>query len=421
MQHLLFLTHRIPYPPTKGDKVRSYHLLKCLASRYRVHLGAFVDDPEDLAHAVALRDFCETCHLVFLHTAIAKARSFAGLLTRQPLTLPYYYSSRMRAWVNRVLGTAPIRRVLVFSAAMAQYVSEASGLIRVADLVDVDSEKWRQYAESRSWPYSAIYRRESRTLLNYERQIAGQFDAAVFVSAAEASLFRTLAPEVSERVCHINNGVDWEYFSPDRPYPKPVGIGKHAIVFTGAMDYWPNVEAVEWFARGAFQRIQNQVLDAEFWIVGARPTPAVQNLGRLRGVKVTGVVPDIRPYLAHAQFAVAPLRIARGVQNKILEAMAMARPVLASPEAAEGIEARPGKELVVAHNDLDFVQDAMRLLLQRDTADVIGMAARSRVEQSYSWDRSLRQFEGLLAEHAPSIGDPASATASTYSAERRFS
>src|SRR5262249_46179735 len=194
MEHLLFLAHRIPYPPTKGDKVRSYNLLRYLATRYRVHLGAFVDDDADLAHTGALRELCEGCHLPRLDTRIARMRSLTGLASGAPLTLPYYASASMGRWVAEVLRTQAVRKVVVFSSGMAQYVPPMKELRCVVDLVDVDSDKWWQYAARQPWPWSAIYRRESRTLLRYEREIAGRFDATVLVSSAEADLFRRLAP-----------------------------------------------------------------------------------------------------------------------------------------------------------------------------------------------------------------------------------
>ena len=404
MQRLLFLAHRIPYPPTKGDKVRSYHLLKYLAGRYRVHLGAFVDDESDFAYAGALRELCEECHLVRLNPKLAKVKSLVGLVSGEALTLPYYRSASMHRWVSQVLRATPVQGVLVFSAAMAQYVMSSSGVPRVADLVDVDSDKWRQYAATQRWPYSAIYRRESRALLRYERQIARHFDATVFVSAAEAGLFRQLAPEAADKVWHVNNGVDTDYFSSRRTYANPYGDSKRVLVFTGAMDYWPNVDAVVSFAHAAFPAIRRELPDAEFYIVGARPTPEVQRLAELPGVSVTGAVPDIRPYLAHATLAVAPLRIARGVQNKVLEAMAMAKPVLASPQAAEGIEARVGQELLVAVDDTEFAREAVRLL-EADNAAAVGVAGRARVLVSYAWESSLSRFEQLLTSGVRSAAE----------------
>ncbi|MEO8133050.1 MAG: TIGR03087 family PEP-CTERM/XrtA system glycosyltransferase [Betaproteobacteria bacterium] len=394
--HLLYLVHRIPYPPTKGDKVRSCNLLKFLASRFQVHLGAFVDDEADWQHAAALKELCVECHLVRLNPVVAKARSLLGLASGQPLTLPYYRNAGMQRWVREVLRSVPIQGILVFSAAMAQYVMSAEGVHRVADLVDVDSDKWRQYALTQAWPYSAIFRRESRTLLEYERHIASRFDATVFVSADEAGLFRQLAPEVSAKVWHVSNGVDSDYFSPERTYANPYSQGDTVLTFTGAMDYWPNIDAVAWFAREVFPGIRRRLPAARFCIVGSRPAAEVTRLAGLPGVTVTGSVPDIRPYLAHASLAVAPLRIARGLQNKVLEAMAMAKPVLASPQAAEGIEAQPGKELLIAVDDADFVRQALQLL-ETGGGGSIGISARSRVVAFYSWERTLGQLEELLS------------------------
>jgi sugar transferase (PEP-CTERM/EpsH1 system associated) len=402
VQDLLFLAHRIPYPPNKGDKVRSYHLLRHLASRYRVHLGAFVDDRADFAHASTLQGICETCRLIELKPLVAKVKSLAALGGTEPLTVAYYRSKAMRLWVNEVLQQASIQQVLVFSAAMAQYVMAATNVRRVADLVDVDSDKWRQYAAAQPWPYSAIYRRESRVLLEYEREIARHFDATVFVSAPEAALFRERAPEVAGKVWHVNNGVDLQYFSPERSYANPYESSERVVVFTGAMDYWPNSDAVAWFAREVFPSVLARVPAARFYIVGARPAPEVKNLAALPGVRVTGAVPDIRPYLAHATLAVAPLRTARGIQNKVLEAMAMAKPVLASPEAAEGIDAEVGKELLVAVRTEAFARETSRLLDQGGDAE-LGRAGRAWVLSWCAWDRNLSHFDHLLAPHGAAV------------------
>ena len=319
----------------------------------------------------------------------------------------------MQDWVNGVLRSVPVEGILVFSAAMAQYVTAPKGIRRVADLVDVDSDKWRQYAATRTWPYSAVFRRESRKLLEYERDIACRFDATVFVSADEAALFRRLAPEAAAKVWHVSNGVDSDYFSPERTYLNPYRQGERVLVFTGAMDYWPNVDAVEWFARELFPRIRSTYSNVSFYVVGSRPAPEVVRLAELPGVIVTGGVPDIRPYLAHATLAVAPLRIARGLQNKVLEAMAMAKPVLASPQAAEGIEAEPGKELLVASSENDFVRQTLQVL-EREDATEIGAAGRARVLAAFSWHSNLSRFEDLLSENQHGNEMPADGTSARF-------
>ncbi len=404
MQELLFLTHRIPFPPNKGDKIRSFNLLKHLAQTYRVHLGTFVDDPQDWCYLPDVKGLCaETCFIP-LHPRRARLRSLAGLVNGQPLTLPYYRNAALQQWVDRLLAGGAVRRVLVFSAAMAQYVAgERHGIRRVLDFVDMDSDKWRQYAAGSRWPLRAIYRREARQLFRYERRMANTFEASTFVSQAEAQLFAQHAPETAARVGYVENGVDTDYFSAARDYPNPYAPDERVLVFTGAMDYWANVDAVSWFARQVFPAIRAQAGDARFYIVGARPTPEVQRLAALPGVLVTGAVADIRPYLAHARAAVAPLRIARGVQNKVLEAMAMARPVLASSQAMDGIRTCPGIEALVSDTPAAMAQQALMLLSAADV-DEYGRRGRACVLQHYNWTANLRRIEHLLegAERTPS-------------------
>lgn len=396
MQELLYLVHRIPYPPDKGDKIRSYHLLKHLSEHYRIHLGTFIDEEKDWKYLDKVKNLCsgETC-FANLNPKAARLRSLSGLFSGQPLTLPYYWDGGLQTWVDSVLETRPIRNILVFSSAMAQYVNHTGPIRRIIDFVDIDSDKWLQYSATKTWPMSWIYRRESRLLLSYERKVAKDFDSAAFVSEIEANLFKQLAPEAATKVTYFNNGVDADYFSPQNIYPNPYLAGIEALVFIGAMDYWANVDAVEWFARSIFPAIRAQLPEIEFHIVGARPVAEVMALTVLPGVTVTGSVPDVRPYLAHASLAVAPLRIARGIQNKVLEAMAMEKIVIASPQAVEGINAARGQELLVANGEGDFAHQIITLF-QNGSRRNIARAARARVLEDYSWKRNLGRIDALL-------------------------
>jgi len=398
MEDLLFLTHRIPYPPNKGDKIRSYHLLKHLTQNYRVHLGTFIDDPDDSQHIDHVNDLCGRTYFARLKPNTARLRSLGGLITNRPLTLDYYRDAGLQTWVEHVLHELPIKRVLVFSSAMAQYVSQAGRVRRIIDFVDIDSDKWLQYARKQTWPISWLYRREGRLLLHYERQVARDFDASLFVSKAEADLFKQLAPESAAKTGFFNNGVDADYFSPTRSYQNPYPVDALPLVFTGAMDYWPNVDAVQWFAREILPAVLAQNPGTRFYIVGSRPTAAVRALAELPGVVVTGKVSDIRPYLAHARLAVAPLRIARGIQNKVLEAMAMAKPVIASAQALEGITANTGEDVLLARDSEEFIS-TISALLQRPL-DAIGKAARVRVLADYSWELNLKRVDELFSPDA---------------------
>jgi sugar transferase (PEP-CTERM/EpsH1 system associated) len=406
MQDILYLTHRIPYPPNKGDKIRSYHLLKHLAQRYRVHLGTFVDDPDDWQYLDEVKKFCTTTHFAALNPRTAKLHSLGALATNQPLTLAYYSNSGLQQWTDEVLREQAIERVLVFSSAMAQYATDAHRARCIIDFVDIDSDKWLQYAEKKSWPMSWLYRREGRTLLNYERHVARKFDASLFVSQAEADLFKQLAPESADKTSFFNNGVDTDYFSPANDYPNPYPANEAVIVFTGAMDYWPNIDAVQWFAKECLPAVLTNIPEARFYIVGSRPAPQVQALSALAGVCVTGSVADIRPYIAHARVAVAPLRIARGIQNKVLEAMAMAKSVVVSPQALEGIHAEPGRELMLAENAEQFSAMVSTLLTQPDAT--LGSNARARVVSAYGWSSNLARVDELLDGVVPDTAESTS-------------
>lgn len=390
-ESLLFLAHRIPYPPDKGDKIRSFHLLRHLSTRYAVHLGAFVDDPDDWRHAEALGQWCASVKLVGLSPLRARLRSLMGLVRGEALTLPYYRSAELAGWVDETVRAHRVRLGLAYSSAMAQYLP-ATLIRRVLDMVDVDSDKWSQYAPTRPWPLSWIYAREGRLLARWEARAGQASTSTVLVSEAEAALFRSRAPEVAERVQAFENGVDADYFSPDRDYPDPYAGHRQTLVFTGAMDYWPNVDAVNWFAREILPRVQARCPQARFTIVGSRPSEAVQALTVLPGVAVTGRVPDVRPYLAHAACAVAPLRIARGVQNKVLEAMAMACPVVASPAAAEGLRAMPGRDFTLAEHP-DGLADAVCDHLTRPARNPAG---RTAVRTHYDWATNLARIDVLL-------------------------
>ncbi len=395
-ESVLFLVHRIPYPPNKGDKIRSYHMLRFLAERYRVHLGTFVDDEGDWIHLPEVEKLCADVCAVRLNPTWRRVLSLKGLLGGEPLSVPYYESSELGAWVHRKVYQEGITRMVFFSSPMAQYApSNGVAVRKVVDFVDVDSEKWRQYAERHSWPMSWLYRREGERLLAFERAVASSADASVFVTPEEADLFRRRAHFDDDRVRSVVNGVDTEYFSPERAFDDPHGSPGPVLVFTGLMDYWANVDAVTWFASESFPSIRRASEGARFVIVGARPTRQVDRLASRPGVEVTGAVADVRPYLAHADLSVAPLRVARGIQNKVLEAMAMARPVVTTTAAREGLALHP--ELQRGGDSAEGFADAVLALLRSpEERRRIGTMGRDWVRQNHDWARTLRPVGDLI-------------------------
>lgn len=393
-EDLLLLVHRIPFPPNKGDKIRSYHLLKHLVKKYTVHLACFVDDQNDLQYLDTVKQWCGESYFEELNPTKAKLGSTTALLMNRPLSLDYYRSTSMQAWVDRTIKNLSITKIVVFSSVMAQFVETKRESRRVVDFVDIDSDKWLQYASKKVWPMSWLYQREGRTLLAYERKIASICDASLFVSETEADLFKKLAPESVAKIGYFNNGVDTDYFSPHIQHNNPYFASDKVIVFTGAMDYWPNIDAVQWFIDEVFSKLRERHPDVFFYIVGSKPTEQVMQLGNIPGVRVTGFVADVRPYLAYASVAVAPLRIARGIQNKVLEAMAMAKTVVVSPQALEGIDAIIGQELLLAENAMAFTSILENILSENNSQ--IGNAAREKVNSRYNWESNLKSVDRLL-------------------------
>jgi len=406
MANLLYLVHRMPYPPDKGDKVRSYHLLKHLAARHRVFVGTFIDDPEDVAHLEALRAMCADLQVITLNPRRAKLASLGALLGGRALTLDYYDDRRLHRWVRETIAKQSIDAALVFSSSMVQYLKAWPSLPALLDLVDVDSAKWTQYAGEHRWPISWLYRREGERLLAYEREAVDKAAKSFLVTDKEVALFEQLAPEHRGRVQALSNGVDADYFSPDPLRASPYRADELPLVFTGAMDYWPNVDGITWFAREALPALRQRWPSLRLHIVGRNPVASVRALAS-DAVSISGTVPDVRPYLQYAAVVVAPLRLARGLQNKVLEAMAMARPVVAAQACVDALSARAGQDLMAAIHADDYVRQVDALLRDAPGATAMALAGRQRVIDDYGWASQLAGLDKHLAQafgRAPANG-----------------
>ncbi|HEY0028913.1 MAG TPA: TIGR03087 family PEP-CTERM/XrtA system glycosyltransferase [Allosphingosinicella sp.] len=390
MTEILFLAHRIPFPPDRGDKIRSFNILRHLCGLAKVHLACFADDDADAAHLAGLREALGgalgEAHVEVRRTSRAAAGARA-LLTGKPVSLTLFDSGAMRGFAHRILARPEVGTAFAFSSQMAQFVPAGTRLIM--DFVDMDSAKFEAYADG-GGPLASVHRREARRLFAFERETAARAAFSLFVSDAEADLFRDRAALPQADIRALHNGVDLAFYRPGAVSPVSAP-GRPLIVFTGQMDYAPNTDAVAWFAR----EVLPQIPGAHFAIVGRSPTDAVKRLAGER-VTVTGAVPDTRAWLAAADVVAAPLRIARGVQNKVLEAMAMGRPVVASPAAFEGIEAEAGRDLLVADSAEDQARAIRHLLSDSTRAAALGTAARRRMEGAYSWDARLTPLAALV-------------------------
>jgi polysaccharide biosynthesis protein PslH len=395
---ILFLAHRMPYPPDRGDKIRSWHMLRSLAKLAPVHVAALCDDPADLMHLDFLRSVAASVHIEQRHWSKTRAMMRA-MMTGQPASVIAFASVALQAHVDLLLATRPISTIFAFSGQMAQFVPVSLGNRRfVMDFVDMDSAKYAAYAEQYSGLAARANRAEGERLLTFETAVANRADISLFVSEAEAALFRTKASVAYDRVGVIENGIDLEAYNPAHDYQTVESGEGPLIVFTGQMDYRPNIDAVTAFAKDVMPAIFAQTPTAQFAIVGRAPAPAVKALAKLPGIIVTGEVADTQSWLAAAAVVVAPLTLARGVQNKVLEAMAMAKPVVASSAAALGIDAAVGREIIVADGARAQADAVTALLMSPESRQTIGQAARARVEARYSWEARLATLPSLIGQ-----------------------
>ncbi len=413
---LLFLAHRVPYPPNKGDKIRAFHALRVLKARgHAVHLLTFADDPAERAVPDALRALCASVTILPLDRRVANFKALAGVLGRQPLSLRFFSSRAMSGEVERAIATVNPDGIIVYSSSMAQYVPPSYWPRTVTDLVDIDSEKWRDYAEVSREPLASLYRLEWRRLRQYEQMIVRRGAAAVVTTFREALLLDEPGMTFSTGIHVFVNGVDAQFFQPDpggtpeRTVPAGErrffeGPARPRLVFTGAMDYRANVDAVCYFAAEVFPRIRARRPDAEFLIVGSKPSRAVKQLESIDGIRVTGFVEDVRPYLRSAAVCVVPLRVARGIQNKLLEAMACGCAVVATPQAAAAFADISERELLVRSEPADFASAVVELIEHDSRRRDLGAAARQYVAARHNWDRSFGSFVDLVESSISSAG-----------------
>ncbi len=387
---ILFLAHRVPYPLDKGDRIRTFHILRFLARRASVHLACLADEPVTEEAQQALAGVCRRVHIVPLGKMGRMARALGSLVCGRTITEGAFSSDGLRRLVMQWAKETKFHAAAGSASSMAPYLRlpELAKVPAVLDLMDVDSEKWFDYARARSWPLSSVFRTEGRRLRCLEQEMPQWARAVMLVSEAEADLFRSFCPW--DQVHAVSNGVDLEYFHP------AAEESVNGCAFVGALDYYPNVDAAVWFCKEVWPSIHHHHPESTFSLVGRRPTTAVQRLADVPGVQVVGQVPDVRPYLSGAAVVVAPLRIARGLQNKVLEALAAGNAAVASPPALAALQCQPGVDLLAASSAAEWIEAILRLLDNAGLRKELGVAGRKYVEEHHAWERCLEPLTDLL-------------------------
>jgi len=388
---VLFLCHRFPFPPHVGGKVRSFHVIRHLHERgHEVVVASLARANDEGDRCDGIAPFCAKHIAIRASEPLSWARAALRLLTPSPSSMGYFHSPALARAVRQELASRAFDLLFVHCSSVAPYVAGAAGPRRILDFADMDSQKWLEYARWRAFPLSLGYRLEGRKLLAAEKALAARFDVCTVTTRAERATLDSYG--AARRSDWFPNGVDAEYFAPAAEAHEP-----DTIAFIGKMDYFPNAQCMVDFCRDVLPLVRQRRPRARLRIVGANPPARVRALAAIPGVEVTGSVPDVRPFVRSAALAVAPLKIARGTQNKILEAMAMGVPTVASGVAAGGVDAEPGVHFLVA-SDPPSTADAILRLLE-DPAERARFAERGRARMlsHHSWERALRELDRILA------------------------
>ena len=387
---ILFVCHRVPFPPKRGGKIRPFNMIRHLgALGHSVTVASLARNVDELQESAPLAAHCEQVLAEVIPDKRAWLQTIARLPTAQPSSFGYFWSSALARRIRAEIRRQPFDLIICHCSSVAPYVEAVTGTPKMLDYGDMDSQKWREYAGHRPFPLSAGYWLEAVKLERRERSLSRGFDLCTCTTAAELSTLRELG--IREPSDWFPNGVDATFFSPEGGH-----YDANSVCFVGRMDYFPNQQAVLGFCREVLPGLRQRRPAIRFLIVGADPPPHIRSLGQLPGVTVTGSVPDVRPFVRGAAMTVAPLQIARGTQNKILESMALGVPVVCSPQASGGVDAVPGEHLLVAGTTQEWVERVCGLLESADARNHMATAARARVLSHHSWAASMNKMATLI-------------------------
>ncbi|WP_022668874.1 TIGR03087 family PEP-CTERM/XrtA system glycosyltransferase [Desulfospira joergensenii] len=398
-EKILYLCHRIPYPPNKGDKIRSFNEIKFLSKDHTIDLISLADDPNDLKYVQDLKKYCRKVKVFLLNKKVAKIKGILSLLYGKSISQGYFYQKNFQKRVDKWSDFEQYDAFICFSSPMAEYIfklkknrKDVAGTL-IMDFCDLDSDKWIQYARKTPFPLNIVYKKEAFRLFEFEKKINKIFNKSVFVSKKEAALFIKRYPDAKD-IQIISNGVDYQYFDAEKievtqSFPSPM------IVFSGAMDYYANIDGVTWFTKEILTEIKKEIPNIKFYIVGSNPDPSVKALEKDPSVVVTGFVEDIREYYKAADLCIIPLRIARGVQNKVLEAMAMGKAIISTSQAVQGINPEVSRVIEIEDDPKRIAQKIIVFVNDRDKIGEMGKAGIQFVSRYHNWQVNLERLYEL--------------------------
>ncbi|MFK7964986.1 MAG: TIGR03087 family PEP-CTERM/XrtA system glycosyltransferase [Burkholderiaceae bacterium] len=386
---ILILCHRFPFPPKRGGKIRPFNVIQHLAKSHEVVVCSLARSEQERAEGQGIGEYCHGAHSFTVNESVQWARMITRLPTTTPSSMGYFYSREMARSVDSLLASEPFDLIFVHCSSVAPYVVNVTSIPKVLDFGDMDSQKWLDYRQFKPWPLSMGYWLEGRKMERAERLLAEKFDMCTATTHAEWAHLESLG--AARQTGWFPNGVDSEFFSPDGQTYDP-----QRICFVGRMDYFPNQQAMFEFCEHTWPKLRQAMPELNLDIVGADPSAAVRELARLPGVTVTGSVPDVRPFVRRAMAMVAPLRIARGTQNKILESMALGVPVVTTGLAAGGVDAVAGEHLLVADTVDEQIAALLKLHDNPEYRSDLANKARERVLDNHSWVNSMRRLDQIL-------------------------
>ncbi|MCV2368735.1 TIGR03087 family PEP-CTERM/XrtA system glycosyltransferase [Roseateles oligotrophus] len=389
---ILYICHRFPFPPKRGGKIRPFNMIRHLsAAGHKITVCSLVRADDEGVEGEGIAPYCEAFHMARVHNPVQALRMVARLPLRTPSSMGFFYSPELRRKIDGLLVSERYDLIFVHCSSVAQYVEHVDHIPKILDFGDMDSQKWLEYADAKPFPLSLGYRLEGYKMLAAEKRLARRFDLCTATTRAEWETLNSYG--TGARTDWFPNGVDADYFSPDGSAYDP-----DTISFIGRMDYYPNQECMARFCVETWPLIKARRPQMKLTIVGADPSLAMRKLGEIDGVTVTGSVPHVQPYVRGSALMVAPLAIARGTQNKILEAMAMGVPVVTSSIAAGGVDAEAEAHLLVADTPQQCADAVLRIVENPAERERLSAAGRARMLSHHAWPRSMERLDKIIAQ-----------------------